>query len=245
MILDTAGVATGNRIGGAGHDNAAQSGVGGIGGGLVVLVADIVLGAGNVQADGQAGGGTSSDGVGTDGAGGGGGGGGVVIRARSLSGISAQARGGNGGNTPTSGPVTTNDFEGGGGGGGGGYIATSGGAITRDVSGGAAGVSFNPKINLFPTNGGTKGAAGKSSDTAANLPLCEPAALAALPGNRLVMVTNDGAFGTGFDAAKKTLFESMGYTVTALLYSAAQAAYDTAAAANEVMFLSNSIGAAN
>ena len=207
-------------------------------------MADIVLGAGNVQADGQAGGGTSSDGVGTDGAGGGGGGGGVVIRARSLSGISAQARGGNGGNTPTSGPVTTNDFEGGGGGGGGGYIATSGGRHHQGRERGRRGVSFNPKINLFPTNGGTKGAAGKSSDTAANLPLCEPAALAAC-GNRLVMVTNDGAFGTGFDAAKKTLFESMGYTVTALLYSAAQAAYDTAAAANEVMFLSNSIGAAN
>jgi len=55
----------------------------------------------------------------------------------------------------------------------------------------------------------------------------------------LVMVTGDGAYSSGVDdATKKTLFESWGWTVTAIDDSIAD--YSTAAANNDVMYISES-----
>ncbi|MGD9035721.1 MAG: type II secretion system protein [Syntrophobacterales bacterium] len=58
-------------------------------------------------------------------------------------------------------------------------------------------------------------------------------------GTNLVMVTGDGAYSSGVDdSAKKTLFESWGWTVTAIDDGTAD--YSTAAANNDVMFISES-----
>jgi prepilin-type N-terminal cleavage/methylation domain-containing protein len=59
-------------------------------------------------------------------------------------------------------------------------------------------------------------------------------------GTNLVMVTGDGAYSNGDDNAKKTLFESWGWTVTAINDGADQATFDSAAANNNVMFISES-----
>jgi type II secretory pathway pseudopilin PulG len=59
---------------------------------------------------------------------------------------------------------------------------------------------------------------------------------------KLVMVTGDGGFGSGVDDnAKKALFESFGYTVTAIDAQDPQAAFNSAAANNDVMYISESI----
>ena len=57
----------------------------------------------------------------------------------------------------------------------------------------------------------------------------------------LVMVTNNGNFVSGNDSAKKTLFESWGWTVTAV-DGTNTSALTTAAAANDVLFLSDTAG---
>jgi hypothetical protein len=60
-------------------------------------------------------------------------------------------------------------------------------------------------------------------------------------GTNLVMVTIDGTTTTDTDdASKKTLFESWGWTVTAIADDAAQGTYDSAAANNDVMYISES-----
>jgi hypothetical protein len=59
----------------------------------------------------------------------------------------------------------------------------------------------------------------------------------------LVILTADGTFNNGDDNAKKTFFESLGYTVTAIADDADQATYDSAAASNNVMWMSTTIDA--
>jgi hypothetical protein len=60
-------------------------------------------------------------------------------------------------------------------------------------------------------------------------------------GGNLVMVTGDGAYSSGVDdGTKKTLFESWGWTVTAIDDNTAD--YSTAAANNDVMYISESVG---
>ena len=59
----------------------------------------------------------------------------------------------------------------------------------------------------------------------------------------LVMVTADGTYSYGYDSQKRTLFESWGFTVTAMADNAVQADFNNAAAANDVMFISESIDA--
>jgi prepilin-type N-terminal cleavage/methylation domain-containing protein len=62
----------------------------------------------------------------------------------------------------------------------------------------------------------------------------------------LVMVTGDGGFGSGVDDnAKKALFESFGYTVTAIDDQNPQATFNTAAANNDVMYISESVTSGN
>ncbi|MFN3255495.1 MAG: LamG-like jellyroll fold domain-containing protein [Ilumatobacter sp.] len=55
----------------------------------------------------------------------------------------------------------------------------------------------------------------------------------------LVMVTGDGGFGLGQDAAYKAFYEQLGYVVSAIDDDAAQAVFDDAAAANTLMYLSH------
>jgi uncharacterized repeat protein (TIGR01451 family) len=63
-------------------------------------------------------------------------------------------------------------------------------------------------------------------------------------GPNLVMVTRDGTFVNNFDTPKRTLFESWGYTVTAIDDDDPQATFD-AAASNDVMFISESVQSPN
>ncbi|MGD8989474.1 MAG: DUF2341 domain-containing protein, partial [Syntrophobacterales bacterium] len=57
----------------------------------------------------------------------------------------------------------------------------------------------------------------------------------------LVMVTGDGTTTTDVDdTGKRALFESWGWTVTSIAAAAAQGTYDTAAANNDVMYISES-----
>ncbi|MEL6983844.1 MAG: right-handed parallel beta-helix repeat-containing protein, partial [Actinomycetota bacterium] len=55
----------------------------------------------------------------------------------------------------------------------------------------------------------------------------------------LLMVTNGGGFGSGNDTAKKALFESWGWTVTGFDGASTSGEYATAAAANDVLFFSD------
>jgi hypothetical protein len=59
----------------------------------------------------------------------------------------------------------------------------------------------------------------------------------------LVMVTKDGTYNNGDDSAKKTFFESLGYMVTAIADDDTQAAYDNAAASNDVMWICATVDA--
>ncbi|MEM9608233.1 MAG: LamG-like jellyroll fold domain-containing protein [Actinomycetota bacterium] len=63
------------------------------------------------------------------------------------------------------------------------------------------------------------------------------------PGN-LVMVTGNGTTSGGNDPAKRALFESWGWTVTAIDDSSSSAAFASAASSNDVMFVSDSSGSA-
>ncbi|MEZ5227840.1 MAG: FG-GAP-like repeat-containing protein [Acidimicrobiales bacterium] len=63
----------------------------------------------------------------------------------------------------------------------------------------------------------------------------------AAPSQNLVMVTPTGDFTSGDDSAKRTFFESLGWTVSAIDDSAGAAAFTAAASANDVMFVSDTI----
>ncbi|MEM9132958.1 MAG: hypothetical protein AAF962_18850, partial [Actinomycetota bacterium] len=55
----------------------------------------------------------------------------------------------------------------------------------------------------------------------------------------LVMVTGDGGFSSGTDSAKQSLFQSWGWTVTAIDDGVSASAFTSAAAANDVLFVSD------
>jgi parallel beta-helix repeat protein len=59
----------------------------------------------------------------------------------------------------------------------------------------------------------------------------------------LVMVTANGTFDYGYDNQKRALFESWGFTVTAMADGATQTDFNNAAAANDVMYISESTNA--
>lgn len=150
--------------GGAGDRNNNQPVQGGVGGGLVYLIAQRVFSnvstapSAAIRADGEIGGSTAGLGS-QDGPGGGGGGGTIVLQlARGLAGRYS-AEGGAGGNQT----AAIVESEGGGGGGGGGVIAAtfSNGTPVLTVAGGSSGTSGSTSVTLFTDNGGTDGAPGE------------------------------------------------------------------------------------
>lgn len=152
--------------GGAGHGNNSNGTDGGDGGGLIILVADQIIGAGysiinnGVTVTGLAWG---------DGAGGGGAGGTVVIVSPSVSNLSITANGGKGGDTGA------NQCTGPGGGGSGGVIKHSGAAlwpgVTVTVNGGTFGTNITTTSACFGDNNGA--AAGSNGTTISNMQLAE------------------------------------------------------------------------
>ncbi|MFK8026290.1 MAG: FG-GAP-like repeat-containing protein [Ilumatobacter sp.] len=60
----------------------------------------------------------------------------------------------------------------------------------------------------------------------------------------LVMVTGDGTTAVGDDPARRSFFEGLGWTVTAIDDDASGAAFTAAASANDVMYVSNTVAAA-
>lgn len=125
--------------GGAGHHNEGNAGEGGFGGGLILVVANVVEGAGTLTANGTDGEG-SLNAASPDGAGGAGAGGTIVLRAVDGSGFTGlvQATGGAGGDNAGQEAHGT-----GGGGGGGRFYWTAVENATTDLSGGAAGLTPN------------------------------------------------------------------------------------------------------
>lgn len=157
--------------GGAGHENNAVGQPGGIGGGIVFVTANSIVGAGaSIQANGarpiNPAHAADPLSAGGDGGGGGGGGGTVVLNINSVSGnIIASAAGGRGSDAARTG--TTSDCPGSGGGGGGGVVWMKGGApianVTTTVTGGSNGVGspLSPTVACRNTAAGaTAGANG-------------------------------------------------------------------------------------
>lgn len=145
--------------GGSGDGNNQAAGYGGNGGGITyVFTNGNISGTGTITANGQNG--YNTTGGNNDGAGGGGGGGVVsVIAKETITGITIQANGGQGGNQM----ALSNEAEGPGGGGGGGYIITTVTTVTKQVAGGANGISNSAHLTEFLPNGATAGAAGTTA----------------------------------------------------------------------------------
>lgn len=186
--------AANNRVfmgggGGAGHENNAVGEPGGIGGGIVFVTANSIVGAGTrIQADGARPTNaalTDPLSAGGDGGGGGGGGGTVVLNINSVSGsIIASATGGRGSDAARTG--TTNDCPGSGGGGGGGVVWMKGAVtipnVTTSVTGGANGVGspLSPTVACRNTTAGATSGTNGAAVTGYILPdhvapfICEP-----------------------------------------------------------------------
>jgi len=132
--------------GGGGHANDALTGVkGGVGGGIVMINANTISGAGTILANGGDGA-PGVYGLHPDGSGGGGAGGTVLLKALNSSptaNITIIANGGKGGNTEHDGPSDPYQPHGPGGGGSGGivYYNLPGGSVNASVNGGTNGLS--------------------------------------------------------------------------------------------------------
>jgi hypothetical protein len=181
----TAVAASATRIvlgggGGAGSVNDCSNGPGGNGGGIILLRAESLAGAGTLSARGA-----SAPSAGQDGAGGGGAGGSVVVVTASgtLAGLTVDVRGGNGGYSnlasppaPAPGPAClSGTAHGPGGGGGGGVALLSGVAGTALVAGGVNGLTnltSGVHDGATQTYGATAGTAGllQTTLTRASLP---------------------------------------------------------------------------
>jgi len=155
--------------GGAGTgNNQSDSGYhlsGAAGGGIVIVRAGSVTGAGSINANGATA--LNAD---QDGAGGGGAGGTVIVTVKTgtLAGLTVTANGGNGGNTwPNEAPGTNNINEHGPGGGGGGGVVYQSGGATVTVNGGAHGTSTTSQLQ-FGSQNGNSGVSGTT--TAGSLP---------------------------------------------------------------------------
>lgn len=180
--------------GGAGtSNNGTPAGTNGLrssgaqGGGIVLVRAGTISGAGTITANGLSG----SDLVNNDGSGGGGGGGSIVVLAASggLGGLAVQARGGAGGSNDGTGVN-----HGPGGGGGGGYVLLSGAPASSSVTGGAAGYTVTVGFSF----GATAGSAGTvlTTLTAAALPGAAAGA-ACLPSIAVIKATATPAVAAG------------------------------------------------
>ncbi|WP_410221085.1 gliding motility-associated C-terminal domain-containing protein [Pedobacter sp.] len=143
--------------GGGGDANNATSGVkGGVGGGIVIINANKIVGNGIVLANGGRGEAGRAGGA-ADGAGGGGAGGTIYIRTKEPSptaNLNIQAKGGNGGNTYT----TTPHGPGGGGSGGAIYLYVPNAIVNTNINPGVSGtINDGASTN---SNGATAGSAG-------------------------------------------------------------------------------------
>ena len=137
--------------GGAGHMNNSRGTPGGTGGGIVLVIADTIIG-NNQSIEAR---GTNALTAGNDGAGGGGGGGAILIACSAFSGsFNIHAQGGKGGD------VSVGDLHGPGGGGGGGYIMFSS-------------ASLPDSIRCF-TQGGSRGRCLTFTDTTVSYHLTQP-----------------------------------------------------------------------
>lgn len=154
------GGGTANNITGTGAC-AAVSGLcssGAAGGGIIMLRAGSMTGAGTFNANGSAGDST----VGNDGSGGGAGGVVLIKSGSGMGGATINANGGNGGSNLI--PPLSSGPHGPGGGGGGGYVITSGAAAASSTASGVSGVTYNTGV-LFGAYGATAGSAGSSNPT--------------------------------------------------------------------------------
>lgn len=157
--------------GGAGHENnAGLSSDGGFGGGIVIIIADEIIGNGySILASGE------DSGDANDGAGGGGAGGTVLLDVNTVSGsLNIDVSGGSGGGISNFG---TGNCNGPGGGGGGGVLWTSGAVtppgIVLDNSGGNAGttlVAAQSNCTVGGTNSASDGQQGIEMNNL-NLPM--------------------------------------------------------------------------
>jgi len=132
-ILLGGGGGAGSNDSGSGLGGAGLGSSGATGGGIVIIRAGVVAGAGTIRANGG-----SANTVGNDGAGGGGGGGSILFLGRTLeagASILTYAKGGTGGSTTGS--------HGPGGGGGGGFIASTLASVAADVSAGSNGLTVD------------------------------------------------------------------------------------------------------
>lgn len=146
--------------GGAGDRNNNANQVGGTGGGIVYLMANSIVGAGNISSNGtdalnQI---ASSTGAANDAPSGGGGGGTVILRSPAITGIVINARGGKGGDQG----FLSTESEGPGGGGGGGFVAISAGSPAINVNGGDNGITLSGSLTEFTPNGATSGGSGST-----------------------------------------------------------------------------------
>ncbi|MEO0895759.1 MAG: T9SS type A sorting domain-containing protein [Bacteroidota bacterium] len=141
--------------GGAGDGNNLANYDAPAGGGIVMIQADNIAGAGGIQANGIDA--LITQNRGNDGPSGGGAGGTILLDVQQqTSGISMEADGGNGGDQT----ISTSESEGPGGGGGGGLISLStstSSSISKSVKGGEAGTTDCSALTEFPLNGATHG----------------------------------------------------------------------------------------
>jgi uncharacterized repeat protein (TIGR01451 family) len=151
--------------GGAGDANNGVAGSGGLGGGIVIIRAGTITGAGSISARAKDGILTPTD----DGGSGAGAGGSILVLAKSgsLSNIKLNADGGKGGDTNTARPI---DYDfGPGGGGGGGVIFSSVPIGSATVSGGQPGLSFNGQLGTATTGVPREASAGSDGKVVSGL----------------------------------------------------------------------------
>lgn len=138
--------------GGAGHENNGVGTNGGKGGGIVLIIADEIMGNGfSITANGE-----DAEEAQGDGAGGGGGGGTLLLDIEEYSSLFLATKGGYGGDQNNGG---ANRCMGPGAGGGGGaiYCSQTLNASLYDVEGGVAGISFNSSACGSSSNGASSG----------------------------------------------------------------------------------------
>lgn len=150
--------------GGGGDANNALTGVkGGVGGGIVLINVDKIVGNGAITANGGDGA-IGAFGTNPDGAGGGGAGGTIFLKVTNPDPsivLNIQAKGGKGGNTERDGTFSGDEHGPGGGGGGGQIYYSEGQNINSNTSGGDAGRSDSGNGN---ENGASDGIGGISSE---------------------------------------------------------------------------------
>ncbi|SET51498.1 T9SS type A sorting domain-containing protein [Hymenobacter actinosclerus] len=177
--------------GGGGAGSTEQAGTqssGGVGGGIVVLRTSLLSGTGQLRADGS---GAPTAGLATNytnGGGGGGAGGTVVLLASNTSGfanMTLSAAGGDGGNARTG---KNDDDYGPGGGGGGGFVFANSSSGTRDVSGGANGLTERGRA--ADANSATAGTGGTAVVNATEPAVLISAANGCLPSLSVALATS-------------------------------------------------------